>query len=30
LPNGQLSLVRFDVALVDAKGRVELRENVLH
>lgn len=30
LPMGQLSSVRFDVALVDAVGRVEVVENALH
>ena len=29
LPGGQLSPVRFDVALVDAAGRVEVIENAL-
>lgn len=28
-PRGQATNVRFDVALVDAFGRIELRENVL-
>ncbi|MGL6211310.1 MAG: YraN family protein [Paracoccaceae bacterium] len=28
-PRGQATDVRFDLALVDAMGRVELRENVL-
>ena len=30
LPDGMLSDVRFDVALVDAMGRVEVLENALH
>ena len=29
LPNGMLSSVRFDVALVDAVGRIEIIENAL-
>ncbi|TFL18432.1 YraN family protein [Jannaschia formosa] len=29
LPDGQLSEVRFDVALVDATGRIEVIENAL-
>ena len=29
LPDGMLSQVRFDVALVDAQGRVEILENAL-
>lgn len=28
-PRGQLTDVRFDLALVDAMGRIEIRENVL-
>lgn len=30
LPDGQLSHVRFDVALVDAMGRIDVLENALH
>ncbi|KIT14616.1 YraN family protein [Jannaschia aquimarina] len=30
LPDGLLSSVRFDVALVDATGRIEVLENALH
>jgi len=30
LPEGQLSPVRFDVALVDATGRIEVLENAMH
>ena len=30
LPDGQDSCVRFDVALVDAVGRIEMIENALH
>ncbi|WP_179378296.1 YraN family protein [Jannaschia marina] len=29
LPDGQLSLVRFDIALVDGTGRIEIIENAL-
>ena len=29
LPDGLLSAVRFDVALVDAQGRIEILENAL-
>ncbi|WGH80027.1 YraN family protein [Jannaschia ovalis] len=29
LPDGLLSAVRFDVALVDAQGRIEILENTL-
>ena len=30
LPDGMLSDVRFDIALVDAMGRVDVLENALH
>ena len=30
LPGGLLSPVRFDVALVDGQGRIEILENALH
>ena len=30
LPDGALSEVRFDVALVDGMGRIEVLENALH